>query len=63
MILGNRTLRYRFSMALHLQQIRFCSGADGERIAYATSSNGPPLAMTANRLTHLEHQDRRRRRL
>ena len=43
-------------MALPLQQIRFCSGADGVRIAYATSGNGPPLAMTANWLTHLEHQ-------
>lgn len=37
------------------QQIRFCNSADGTRIAYAVSGEGPPLVMTANWLTHLEH--------
>ena len=37
------------------QQIRFCTAADGVRIAYATSGNGPPLVKAANYLTHLEH--------
>lgn len=37
------------------QQIRFCNSADGTRIAYAISGEGPPLVMTANWLTHLEH--------
>ena len=43
-------------MATPSQQIRFCTSADGVRIAYATSGKGPPLAMTANWLTHLEYQ-------
>jgi pimeloyl-ACP methyl ester carboxylesterase len=37
------------------QQIRLCRSADGVRIAYATSGNGPPLVKAANYLTHLEH--------
>lgn len=38
------------------QQIRFCTSGDGVKIAYALSGDGPPLAMCANWLTHLEHQ-------
>lgn len=41
-------------MASPLQQIRFCTSADGVRIAYATSGNGPSLVKAANFLTHLE---------
>lgn len=37
------------------QTIRFCTAADGVRIAYATSGSGPPLVKAANYLTHLEH--------
>lgn len=37
------------------QQIRFCSAADGVRIAYATGGAGPPLVKAANYLTHLKH--------
>ena len=37
------------------QQIRFCTSADGVRIAYATSGTGPPLVKVANWLSHLEH--------
>lgn len=37
------------------QEIRFCSAADGVRIAYATVGDGPPLVKAANYLTHLEH--------
>ena len=36
------------------QHIRFCTGADGVRIAYATSGEGPPLVKAANWLSHLE---------
>ena len=38
------------------QQIRFCTSADGTRIAYAISGEGPPLVLSANWLTHLEYQ-------
>jgi pimeloyl-ACP methyl ester carboxylesterase/DNA-binding CsgD family transcriptional regulator len=37
------------------QQIRFCTSADGVRIAYAVSGGGLPLVKAANYLTHLEH--------
>jgi len=37
------------------QRIRFCTAADGARIAYATSGTGPPLVKPANWLTHLEY--------
>ena len=36
------------------QQIRFCTSADGTRIAYATAGQGPPLVKAANWLSHLE---------
>jgi len=36
------------------QIIRFCTGDDGTRIAYAESGEGPPLVKAANWLTHLE---------
>ena len=36
------------------QQIRFCTGHDGVRIAYATSGRGPPLVKAANWLSDLE---------
>ena len=38
------------------QNIRFCTTADGVRLAYAVSGQGPPLVMSASWLTHLEHQ-------
>ena len=38
------------------QSIRFCTTADGVRLAYAMSGEGPPLVMSATWLTHLEHQ-------
>ena len=37
------------------QEIRFCTAADGVRLAYATAGEGPPLVKAANYLTHLEH--------
>jgi DNA-binding SARP family transcriptional activator/pimeloyl-ACP methyl ester carboxylesterase len=40
--------------AAEKQDIRFCMTADGVRIAFATSGNGPPLVKTANWLNHLE---------
>jgi pimeloyl-ACP methyl ester carboxylesterase/DNA-binding CsgD family transcriptional regulator len=36
------------------QEIRFCTSADGSRIAYAASGHGAPLVKAANCLTHLE---------
>ena len=37
------------------QQIRFCTAADGVRIAYATVGEGPPVVKAANWLNHLEY--------
>lgn len=36
------------------QQVRFCLAADGVRIAYACTGEGPPLVKAANWLNHLE---------
>ncbi len=36
------------------QDIRFCHAADGTRIAYATSGEGPPLVRVAHWMTHLD---------
>ncbi len=38
------------------QNIRFCTSADGVKLAYALSGEGSPLVMSATWLTHLEHQ-------
>jgi pimeloyl-ACP methyl ester carboxylesterase/DNA-binding CsgD family transcriptional regulator len=38
------------------QNIRLCTTADGVRLGYAVSGEGPPLVMSATWLTHLEHQ-------
>jgi pimeloyl-ACP methyl ester carboxylesterase len=38
------------------QVIRFCTAADGARIAYSTVGDGPPLVKAANWLNHLEHE-------
>ncbi len=37
------------------QTIRFCTAADGARIAFATIGSGPVLVKAANWLTHLDH--------
>ena len=37
------------------QDLRFCTGYDGSRLAYATVGSGPPLVKTANWLSHLEY--------
>jgi pimeloyl-ACP methyl ester carboxylesterase/DNA-binding CsgD family transcriptional regulator len=43
------------SFAKPLQQsVRFATPADGVRIAYAVTGNGPPVVKTPNWLTHLE---------
>ncbi len=36
------------------QQIRFCTAADGVRLAYAVHGRGPPMVRAATWLTHLE---------
>lgn len=36
------------------QQIRFCTTADGVRLAYATAGEGPPLVKVASWMSHLE---------
>jgi pimeloyl-ACP methyl ester carboxylesterase/DNA-binding winged helix-turn-helix (wHTH) protein len=38
------------------QDIRFCTTSDGVRIAYSAVGSGPPLAKTANWLSHLEYE-------
>jgi len=37
------------------QQIKFCTVADGTRLAYATMGSGPPLVKAANWLSHLDY--------
>jgi pimeloyl-ACP methyl ester carboxylesterase/DNA-binding CsgD family transcriptional regulator len=37
------------------QEIRFCSSADGVRIAYAKVGKGPPIVRVGTFLTHLEY--------
>ncbi|HEX5628109.1 MAG TPA: alpha/beta hydrolase, partial [Usitatibacteraceae bacterium] len=38
------------------QQIRFCKGFDGTRLAYAMTGEGPPLVRAPHWLTHLEYE-------
>ena len=38
------------------QHIRFCTTADGVRIAYAVSGQGPPLVRALGWVTHLEYE-------
>lgn len=37
-----------------VQQVRYCTAADGARIAYALAGEGPPVVKTASWLNHLE---------
>jgi pimeloyl-ACP methyl ester carboxylesterase len=37
------------------QEVRFCTAADGVRLAYAISGDGPPLVRAPHWFTHLEH--------
>jgi pimeloyl-ACP methyl ester carboxylesterase/DNA-binding winged helix-turn-helix (wHTH) protein len=37
------------------QEIRFCTTADGTRLAYATIGSGPPLVRAAHWITHLDY--------
>lgn len=41
-------------LAAPRQDIRFCASADGTRIAYATTGEGPPLLRAAHWYSHLE---------
>lgn len=42
--------------SLQSQQIRYCTAADGVRVAYALTGDGPPLVKAANWLTHLDRE-------
>jgi pimeloyl-ACP methyl ester carboxylesterase/DNA-binding CsgD family transcriptional regulator len=42
-------------MNLVKQEIRFCTSADGVRIAFATAGAGPPLVKAANWFSHIEY--------
>jgi DNA-binding SARP family transcriptional activator/pimeloyl-ACP methyl ester carboxylesterase len=44
----------RSAMSDEKQDIRFCTTADGVRIAFASAGKGPPLVKCANWLNHLE---------
>jgi pimeloyl-ACP methyl ester carboxylesterase/DNA-binding CsgD family transcriptional regulator len=37
------------------QEVRFCRGADGTRLAWAASGSGPPLIVVSCWLSHLQH--------
>ena len=37
------------------QEVRFCTSADGARLAYAVHGRGPPLVRVATWLTHLDY--------
>jgi pimeloyl-ACP methyl ester carboxylesterase len=43
------------SSPLPSQEIRFCTAADGVRLAFATMGSGPPLVKAANWLSHLDY--------
>ena len=38
------------------QEVRFCTAADGARIAYAVAGSGQPLVKAANWLSHIEYE-------
>lgn len=42
-------------MAAPSQHVRFCTTADGVRIAYSVTGHGPPLLRAPHWLTHLEY--------
>jgi pimeloyl-ACP methyl ester carboxylesterase len=46
--------RLQFAAMEVKQQIRFCTGTDGVRLAIATVGKGPPLVRAATWLTHVE---------
>src|SRR5678816_3514375 len=37
------------------QEVRFCRGRDGVRLAYAVHGSGPPLVVVSCWLSHLQH--------
>jgi DNA-binding winged helix-turn-helix (wHTH) protein len=53
--LADATERVKLSIPSDLrQEIRFCTTADGTRLAYATVGSGPPLVRAAHWITHLD---------
>ena len=37
------------------QEVRYCTAADGTKLAYSIVGEGPPIVKTANWLNHIEH--------
>ena len=48
-----RLSRTRYGQPVN-QEVRFCTSADGTRLAYAVHGKGPPLVRVATWLTHLD---------
>jgi pimeloyl-ACP methyl ester carboxylesterase/DNA-binding winged helix-turn-helix (wHTH) protein len=44
------------ALAKSRQEIRYCTTADGVRLAYASIGSGPPLVKASNWLTHLDFE-------
>ena len=40
------------------QRVYFCTSADGTKIGYTISGEGPPLVMSSTFLSHLEYEQR-----
>lgn len=53
---GTRPDRDAAPAHLGSQEIRYCTAADGVRVAYALTGDGPPLVKAANWLTHLDRE-------
>jgi pimeloyl-ACP methyl ester carboxylesterase/DNA-binding CsgD family transcriptional regulator len=51
---GEPTVSNAFRRSPDQQEIRFCTTADGVRLAYAVHGRGPPLVKACNWLSHLE---------
>jgi len=52
--LSDRVRSFAYRVNAVRQEVRFCSSADGTRLAYAIHGRGIPLVRTATWLTHLE---------
>lgn len=53
-LLEPRSAKPSASVSQNDQIVRFCTTADGVRIAYSTVGDGPPVVIVSNWITHLE---------